>query len=232
MKFTTPLGSFTALAVLSGSTNIVSTTAQLVDDLQFDWNEVKLPFAVSDIMATYMQGDNGDDDGFIIITGGCDSPKGNERANFGDGDLFACFSTSNKTLMFDPFANDFKEMAVMPHARQRHAAAVAHGELYLLGGRDSDDALVTAIDVRCFGCGYTVHFFGESMFGFVMTISHHFLVASLSIFFPLLLFFIIGFQSQNQYLDDTWTTPRRCGHLGFDGVVLEQFHLCHGRIHQ
>ena len=144
MRFTTTLGCFTTLLLACSSL----TLAQLVDDLQFEWNKVKLPFAVSDITATYMHGDNGDDDGFIIVTGGCDSPKGNERANFGDGDLFGCFSTSNRTLLFDPFANDFKDMAVMPHPRQRHAAAVAHGELYLLGGRDSEDALVTAIDVR------------------------------------------------------------------------------------
>ena len=41
-----------------------------------------MPFPISDIMANYMAGgENGNDDeqGFIIITGGCDSLKGNER---------------------------------------------------------------------------------------------------------------------------------------------------------
>lgn len=117
-----------------------------------EWNSVKMPFPVSDVMANYMQGDNGDEDGFIIITGGCDSIKGNERANFGEDDLFACFSTSNVTLKFDPFANTFETMATMPHERQRHAAAVMNGELYVFGGRDSNDDLVAAIDVRLLVC--------------------------------------------------------------------------------
>lgn len=104
-----------------------------------------MPFVVSDIMANYMPG-NDDENGFVIITGGCDSPKGNERVNFGGDDLFACLSTSNITLKFDPLANTFEEMAVMPRPRQRHAAAAMNGELFVFGGRDSDDNLVTAID--------------------------------------------------------------------------------------
>lgn len=113
-----------------------------------EFNSVKMPFNVSDIMANYLEGENGDEDGFIVITGGCNSPKGNERVNFDGEDLFSCLSTSNKTLKFDPFANTFEELAEAPHERQRHAAVVMDGELYVLGGRDSNDDLVAAIDVR------------------------------------------------------------------------------------
>ena len=70
------------------------------------WNSVKLPFPVSDVMANYM--DYGEDeDGFVIITGGCDSVKGNERIPDGLvdeetgevlSDLFACTSTSDCML--------------------------------------------------------------------------------------------------------------------------------------
>jgi hypothetical protein len=117
-----------------------------------EFNTVKMPFPVSDIMANYMQGENGDEDGFIIITGGCNSPNGNERVSIdGVNDLFACWSTSNKTLQFDPFSNVFEELAEAPHERQRHAAVVQNTnngkELFVLGGRDSNDNLVTAIDV-------------------------------------------------------------------------------------
>jgi hypothetical protein len=54
------------------------------------------------------------------------------------------------TLKFDPFANTFEVMAEMPHVRQRHTAAVMNGEVYVFGGRDSDDSLVAAIDVSGF----------------------------------------------------------------------------------
>ena len=69
-----------------------------------DFSPVKMPFKVSDIMANYVRGENGDEDGYILITGGCNSVKGNERITTENGtDLFACFSTSNRTLKFDPF---------------------------------------------------------------------------------------------------------------------------------
>jgi hypothetical protein len=54
------------------------------------------------------------------------------------------------TLKFDPFANTFEVMAKMPHARQRHTAAVMNGEVYVFGGRDSEDILVATIDVSGF----------------------------------------------------------------------------------
>jgi len=143
MKFTPTLSLF---SLLSSAVALDSNGNGLHDDILFSWNTVKMPFAVSDVMANYMQGENGDEDAFILITGGCDSEKGNERADFGEGDLFACFSTSSKTLRFDPFANTFQEMASMPHERQRHGAAAVGGILYVVGGRDSNDELVTAVD--------------------------------------------------------------------------------------
>lgn len=112
-----------------------------------DFSPVKMPFKVSDIMANYVPGENGDEDGYILITGGCNSVKGNERITANGTDLFACFSTSNRTLKFDPFTETFEELAQAPHERQRHAAVFSNGELYLIGGRDSDDALVASIDV-------------------------------------------------------------------------------------
>jgi hypothetical protein len=105
-----------------------------------------MPFPVSDVTATYMPGDQGDDNGFVIITGGCDSPKGNERADF-DPNLFICTSTSTATLHFDPFTGTFATLAPAPHERQRHTAVVFDNELYVLGGRDTEDNLVTAVDV-------------------------------------------------------------------------------------
>mmetsp|Transcript_33437 Transcript_33437/g.49849 ORF Transcript_33437/g.49849 Transcript_33437/m.49849 type:complete len:440 (-) Transcript_33437:114-1433(-) len=121
---------------------------KIVDDVEFSWSEATLPFPVSDVMANFIPDPQDEENGgFIIITGGCDSIKGNERANFGDGDLFACFSTSTKTLKFDPFTEQVKVMADMPNERQRHAAGVVNGKLVVIGGRDSNDELVSALDV-------------------------------------------------------------------------------------
>jgi hypothetical protein len=116
-----------------------------------------MPFPVSDITANYVPGgpaNRDDESGYVLITGGCNSTRGNERINGTDPDtgapvdLFACLDTSSAALKFDPFAGTFTALADMPHPRQRHAAAFVNGELHLLGGRDSGDNLVTAIDVR------------------------------------------------------------------------------------
>jgi hypothetical protein len=106
-----------------------------------------MPFPVSDVVANYMEGPNGDEDGFVIITGGCDTVEGNVRANFGGDDLFTCLRSGSRTLKFDPFTETFEAMSDMLHERQRHAGAVIDGEVYLVGGRDSNDELVAAIDV-------------------------------------------------------------------------------------
>jgi len=122
---------------------VYTTDAHLKDNIDFSWNDVSLPFPLSDTTSNYMEGENGDEDGFVIIVGGCDSEKGNERL---EPTLFACLSTSNATLKFDPFKNTFTKLTPMPHARQRHTAAVINNKLYVIGGRDSNDALVPQID--------------------------------------------------------------------------------------
>lgn len=93
-----------------------------------------------------MQGDNGDEDGFIIITGGCDSLNGNEKLAV-NADFAACMSTSKATFKFDPFENSFERMEDSKYERQRHTAVVMDGELYVFGGRDTDDNLVAEIEV-------------------------------------------------------------------------------------
>ena len=88
--------------------------------------------------------------GFIVVFGGCDSPGGNERNKTNDLVTFYCTSVTNATYIFNPFKNTFQRMADAPHPRYRHVAAVFNGELYVLGGRDLADNLVTAIDVSFF----------------------------------------------------------------------------------
>lgn len=119
---------------------------QLVEDIEFSWNSEKLPIKLSDAMANYMQGDNGDEDGFIIITGGCDSPDGNKKLPPPDDMYTGCSSTSKATFKFDPFTDTFETMKEANYERQRHTAVVMNGELYVFGGRNSTDSLVPEIE--------------------------------------------------------------------------------------
>ena len=131
---------------LDSSLTLVNLSYHHLSDSAVSWNSASLPYPVSDMTATYTQGQDGDEDGFVMLVGGCDSLKGNERVNFDGEDLFACLSTTNRTLKFDPFENKFEQVADAPHVRQRHGAAAIQGEIYVVGGRDTDDALVSAID--------------------------------------------------------------------------------------
>lgn len=123
----------------------------LEDSMEFEWNSVHMPYPVSDTTSNYMEGENGDGtDGFIIITGGCDDPLGNQRNKTEalkeiNLDFFYCTSVTGKTLKFDPFENTFTAMENAPEQRYRHAAAVYNGELYVIGGRDAMDNLVKEI---------------------------------------------------------------------------------------
>eukprot|EP00547_Thalassionema_nitzschioides_P008327 CAMPEP_0194228906 /NCGR_PEP_ID=MMETSP0156-20130528/43611_1 /TAXON_ID=33649 /ORGANISM="Thalassionema nitzschioides, Strain L26-B" /LENGTH=443 /DNA_ID=CAMNT_0038961429 /DNA_START=115 /DNA_END=1446 /DNA_ORIENTATION=+ len=131
----------TSLALLS---DLAAT--QLVEDMEFSWNPAKIPTNLSDAMANYMPGDNGDEDGFIIITGGCDSDTGNQKILDGPEDFLECTSTSKQTYKFDPFTDTFDVMEDANYERQRHAAVVMNGEVYVFGGRDTEDNLVTEIE--------------------------------------------------------------------------------------
>lgn len=86
----------------------------------------------------------------IILTGGCDSPEGNEER----GNNFECGSLTNKAYAFDPIRHstfqawngEFKELADMPRARARHASAVVNGRVCVYGGRNLTDALIAEVD--------------------------------------------------------------------------------------
>jgi hypothetical protein len=57
---------------------------------------------MSDIMVTYMQGELGDENGHITLTGGCDDPLCNQRDPEIALDLFFCISITNSTYKYNP----------------------------------------------------------------------------------------------------------------------------------
>jgi hypothetical protein len=103
------------------------------------WIELtaKIPVAVSDMIATPL-GDK------IIITGGCS--EGNYRDVI-TGDFF-CEGITNAVSAFIPASGTFKTLAPMPRERYRHGAAVVNNKLYVIGGRDLADNLISSVDVR------------------------------------------------------------------------------------
>lgn len=98
-----------------------------------------LPKGISDMTATYS-----DSNSNIYIFGGCDS--GNSRADF-DPNMFICTNVSDEGYIFDPSDNSFTSTKTMPRTRYRHSSAILDGKIYLVGGRDVMDNILTDVDV-------------------------------------------------------------------------------------
>ena len=81
----------------------------------------------------------------IFITGGCNA----RQSWFGDGPFpgYYCTSITNNVVAFDPMNETVVAQWDAPVPRYRHVAAVVHGHLFLIGGRDLNDAPVTSVDV-------------------------------------------------------------------------------------
>lgn len=122
--------------------------ANLVDMITWVESSTSLPKPLSDMTATYMMGKGGTNaNGFIVLFGGCDSPSGNQRNKSISLTQFYCLSVTNSTFLYDPYQNTVTKMKDAPHPRYRHVAVSFNDEIYMLGGRDLDDNIVTAIDV-------------------------------------------------------------------------------------
>jgi len=112
----------------------------------WDYLQLKMPIPLSDMSITNL------DDGTPVITGGCDSPLGNE---FKEGGYFECSSLSNKVYAFTPtvpntsfqaWTGEFSTLKDMPRVRARHASALVNGQLCLFGGRNETDTLIAEVD--------------------------------------------------------------------------------------
>ena len=117
-------------------------------------SKVVLPKPMSDFSTVYDTSNN-----FIYITGGCDSPKGNEyNEEFGN---FVCKNISNnhyKILTYD-LSNStkassgdvtFTPLADMPTARYRHTAVLlqSYQQILIIGGRNViDDSIIPTVDI-------------------------------------------------------------------------------------
>ena len=135
---------------------------------------IDLPTSLSDADESILLfKDNYMDKKRIVLTGGCDSPLGNEYKESPEwGGYFECSSIVNKTYAFDPkvvastslsgenndvvpkegvWDGEFEVLANMPRGRARHSSVVVGGVMCLFGGRDAMDGIVAEVDVSsCF----------------------------------------------------------------------------------
>jgi len=103
----------------------------------------QMPFGRSDMSATVFDGDLFNDGiARIYLVGGCAA----DQICGGDGWCF-CPEITNKCEFYKPDTDTWTDCADAPRERYRFAAAVVDGKLYLAGGRDVEDGLITAVDM-------------------------------------------------------------------------------------
>jgi len=79
----------------------------------------------------------------IILTGGCLGPQ----ARVGPAcDAFACQEITDLVEAFDPASKNFVRLPDMPRKRYRHSSEVIDNILYVIGGRDLNDNIITQVD--------------------------------------------------------------------------------------
>lgn len=91
----------------------------------------------SDMSATTINGE-------IYLIGGC---VGDQEWTPSNGGMYACTAVAKMAEKYNPETDTFVTLADAPRVRYRHAAAALGSQLYLFGGRDVYDALVSHVDV-------------------------------------------------------------------------------------
>lgn len=117
---------------------LLAVTVEARVSREVKWSDVpSLPTSLSDMSATTIGGK-------IYIIGGCNADQ--VRAPW-DNNMFYCATISDSCVVFDPSEEEYTACAPAPRQRYRHAAVAINGLVWVVGGRDDQDAIVTHIDV-------------------------------------------------------------------------------------
>lgn len=119
------------------------------DEVQFVEYSKKLDYSVSDFTATYFDGfitktEKKDLKRSIVLIGGCTAENGNSWVD-GEFSGYYCSEFTDKVTAFFPGTGEFQELESLPEARTRHTAVSLDGKIYVIGGRNADDALIPEV---------------------------------------------------------------------------------------
>lgn len=140
----------TLLTILSTSVSIGDVNASENDHTKEDWKFTvsflmeKMPTAKSDMSIS-----TDASSGKMYLIGGCDHEDGNTYKE--DYDTYLCTSITSENLSFDPSLETddpkFTKLRSAPRDRYRHTSALLNEKIYLIGGRDVDDNIISELDI-------------------------------------------------------------------------------------
>jgi len=139
IRFALPLLLLCSSSVVQANHSVTNSTGLLGFDVET--LSTSLPEALSDFTVVLDQ-----ENRKAYLAGGCNSTEGNRFVE--DFGAFVCESISSKMYIFDLESLDFTETTdPMPQMRYRHASVFANNQVWLVGGRDLEDLLISSVDV-------------------------------------------------------------------------------------
>lgn len=144
MKFVVSSSVFLLLTIASSFSDAHSDSHSHTTDVS-DWKlkikflTSRLPTAKSDMSV------NIDNKNIVYLTGGCDHPQGNTNL----GGFYGCTSITNEHIGFDADSETVltNKLASAPRPRYRHTSVLHENKIYLIGGRNNEDAIINELDV-------------------------------------------------------------------------------------
>jgi len=150
-KLPKPMSDFTATLVFDGGGGGGGGGTEEVEETLSEAGT-----AASDKRLQREGGGGGSVGGAVYLAGGCDDPNGNVFND--DNGEFNCFSVSSAMYRFDVKTERVTRLPDLPSERYRHAAVLVGDRIWLSGGRDVRDDIVSRIDVYDIGTGTWTNF--------------------------------------------------------------------------
>lgn len=132
------------------SSGTVVTASSVDDDINFNSfvGAISLPYAVSDMTAVTVPESffTTNDGPRIYLMGGCTSDQTCDSSDQNSGVFCYCTEITGQVVYFTPETNLYHtDVAAMPQPRYRHMAARKRNYIYVAGGRDILDNVLTNI---------------------------------------------------------------------------------------
>jgi len=109
-----------------------------------------MPYAASDFTATYLNApvlysEDKKHKRSIVLIGGCAAENGNEWMDDEFGGGYYCTEFSKRAVAFFPENGEFKDLPELPGFRSRHSAVTIGKKIFVIGGRDEQDNVLTDV---------------------------------------------------------------------------------------
>eukprot|EP00591_Stephanopyxis_turris_P008432 CAMPEP_0195512934 /NCGR_PEP_ID=MMETSP0794_2-20130614/4716_1 /TAXON_ID=515487 /ORGANISM="Stephanopyxis turris, Strain CCMP 815" /LENGTH=449 /DNA_ID=CAMNT_0040640831 /DNA_START=143 /DNA_END=1492 /DNA_ORIENTATION=+ len=139
---------YISVIVILSTKDINEAPGTEIETLDWTYVDSRMPSRLSDFTATQTiaPDDEGDLNIAIYLIGGCEDSSLSSSVTNSAGEL-TCNAVSDATTSFDPHYHKFAMRKQALRKRHRHVAVAVNGDIWVVGGRDENDAIVREVDM-------------------------------------------------------------------------------------